>query len=775
MMNKENGKDIYIFVRRIIPAFLLTAAIQRIFESEIGIGTLFLIAIVSMLLITIIEKSEHKIKLYSILAIICIIVILCAAFQIRGYVAGTFEIYVSITLAFCVAGFHAEYYFRIKVIIMIVMGVAILYLGTTGKENRFIVILAVLFYIMDMIIQICQRQMKVCTIEYYGSMFLLPITIFLILLVLLLPSGKQPLDWSGVKSFVLEVVADVSELGQRIFAGKSGHGDKTDFSVAMTGYNDENSNLMGGILKKSNEPMMRIRKDTSIMEPIYLTGTIRNRYLSDRWITDLGGKADNNSKYRWDLYENLYYMYQGGIIPNENEALLNEIKFELIYQDINTKSAFRPGGCIDMGNAVPLNEILQVGDNLKFREIAKYKTEYSLSAIEINFNNAALAAYLKDKEPSKVSEEEKKLAWEETMGEFRSGANIWMTIQSEDFASNIRQRKTEIYDYYLQLPDALPKRVYELAEEITIDATTDYEKAEAIKDYLKSYQYTTSMEEAEEGRDIVDQFLFEQKEGYCTYFASSMVVLCRCLGIPARYVEGVRADCNGKVGSWYVVRAAAAHAWTEVYIEDYGWMKMEATPSYEDSVATGSDMWKQFSKAKENRLNQYQTVQMNTPQQRIEEKVELTNQEESEKRFENWIYIVAGIVIVFFAILMFILNLLILKFKKNREYEKADDKKKVIMCMKDIIAYVHYLGYDVEDNESLFVIFERNRKRNEEDANAEIVFNREIFEWYIKIRFSKEKVDKVGFSKIKDYRTVLRELCVKQTNKVSLLLYERKM
>ena len=70
------------------------------------------------------------------------------------------------------------------------------------------------------------------------------------------------------------------------------------------------------------------------------------------------------------------------------------------------------------------------------------------------------------------------------------------------------------------------------------------------------------------------------KEGYCTYFASAMTVLCRMAGLPARYVEGFVAQ-PGADGFAYVT-GKDAHAWTEVYFEGFGWVPFDATPQQQE-------------------------------------------------------------------------------------------------------------------------------------------------------------------------------------------------
>lgn len=94
---------------------------------------------------------------------------------------------------------------------------------------------------------------------------------------------------------------------------------------------------------------------------------------------------------------------------------------------------------------------------------------------------------------------------------------------------------------YLQLPSSLPSRVVALAAEVAGGGVTSrYDKVKAIEDFLKeSYTYTLDGSSVPpEGSDFVDNFLFEQRQGYCVHFSTAMVVLLRAQGIPARWVKG---------------------------------------------------------------------------------------------------------------------------------------------------------------------------------------------------------------------------------------------
>lgn len=95
---------------------------------------------------------------------------------------------------------------------------------------------------------------------------------------------------------------------------------------------------------------------------------------------------------------------------------------------------------------------------------------------------------------------------------------------------------------YTKLPDHLEQKVYDDLNNIIGAASTPYEKACAIMRHLQRYyRYTLTPDEPPENQDFVTYFLYVGKEGYCTYYASAMTVLCRMAGLPARYVEGFLA------------------------------------------------------------------------------------------------------------------------------------------------------------------------------------------------------------------------------------------
>lgn len=134
--------------------------------------------------------------------------------------------------------------------------------------------------------------------------------------------------------------------------------------------------------------------------------------------------------------------------------------------------------------------------------------------------------------------------------------------------------------YYTVLPEKkISQRVKDLASSITSEAVTNYEKAIALRDYLrKNYPYKQFSKKTPEKMEPVDYFLFELKEGHCEYFASALTVLARLNKIPARVATGFSPGDYNVLNNCFEVHEYHAHAWTQIFIEDKGWLTFDAVP-----------------------------------------------------------------------------------------------------------------------------------------------------------------------------------------------------
>lgn len=140
---------------------------------------------------------------------------------------------------------------------------------------------------------------------------------------------------------------------------------------------------------------------------------------------------------------------------------------------------------------------------------------------------------------------------------------------------------------YLQLPeDPMIEEIRQLAEGIA-PGPTDVEKVVQATQYLRQfYSYSLEPPEGEPGVDPLRAFLFGHRQGHCEYFATSLVLMLRGLGIPARMVNGFYTTEWNDLADLYVVKQSDAHSWAEVWLNGLGWVTMDPTPS--DQAGSGA-------------------------------------------------------------------------------------------------------------------------------------------------------------------------------------------
>jgi len=148
----------------------------------------------------------------------------------------------------------------------------------------------------------------------------------------------------------------------------------------------------------------------------------------------------------------------------------------------------------------------------------------------------------------------------------------------------LREASTEYPDWvrarYLQVPATITPETRELAAELAAPYDNPFDKAIAIRDYLRrSITYNDQIAAPPEGVEPIHYVLFESKEGYCTYYASAMAIMLRSEGIPARIVNGYAQGEYVPEANVYRVRSGNAHTWMEVFFPEYGWIQFEPTAS----------------------------------------------------------------------------------------------------------------------------------------------------------------------------------------------------
>ncbi|WP_069999669.1 transglutaminase-like domain-containing protein [Cellulosilyticum sp. I15G10I2] len=335
-----------------------------------------------------------------------------------------------------------------------------------------------------------------------------------------------------------------------------------NFSVGSAGFQTDDRTLGGDIT-----PSDVIVLEVASASPIYLKAVSKGIYTGGAWISEKEEPLPINLETQ--KFEDTVEMLEViKWITDENQTLdvfFHKQRVDVTFVNISTKSVFVPSKMESFKTTSEKKDVfLMDSDALVLEEPASKGFSYTTEFYEPQDQDDLFKDMLRK---SKVG--------------FYNAIRSDGMAQAKEIDKWIAHAKM-LTNTYTQLPEELPERVKALAYEITEGQETNYDKVKAIEDYLVSnYTYTLTPGNPEEGKDFVDTFLFENKKGYCIYFASAFAILTRNIGIPCRYVEGYALPQNrdSKQGV-YIVTNKRAHAWVEVYFEGIGWIKMEATPPY---------------------------------------------------------------------------------------------------------------------------------------------------------------------------------------------------
>ena len=133
---------------------------------------------------------------------------------------------------------------------------------------------------------------------------------------------------------------------------------------------------------------------------------------------------------------------------------------------------------------------------------------------------------------------------------------------------------------YMALPlEKISERLRALVNRLTEGKNSDLEKALALRDYLReNIPYKLYSDPIPEGRECADYFIFELKTGHCEYYATALAVMARLAGLPSRVATGFSPGNYNTLTNQFEVYEYHAHAWTQIFVEDRGWLTLDATP-----------------------------------------------------------------------------------------------------------------------------------------------------------------------------------------------------
>lgn len=325
---------------------------------------------------------------------------------------------------------------------------------------------------------------------------------------------------------------------------------------------------------------------TSITEGIYLKGYVGSEYTGSSWNGHTKAERESYQKIQDAIAAETHYPV------NLSTLLLKEI----------SRTNYNPG----ISKGIDNFEFYKGTISIKYKAAnegyiyAPYLTDFAASG-EAKYSTDLYAAPIKEKSS---------YDFDYYYG-ISAGLGIEQYLQS-GYRYRLEYNEAEklyrkyVYDTYTKLPEKGLDRLKQDFSKAVVgtQAKTLSGAISYIKNYLHgSTEYTLSPGRLPEGKDFAEYFIYENKAGYCTHYASAGALMLRAMGYPARYVEGYAVSpsdimLNGPVEeqrtTYYSkqgifltfdnqvevsVKDYNAHAWVEVYIDGCGWFPVEFTPS----------------------------------------------------------------------------------------------------------------------------------------------------------------------------------------------------
>lgn len=310
--------------------------------------------------------------------------------------------------------------------------------------------------------------------------------------------------------------------------------------LSMSGAGQVDSGELGGSVFFTGEEALEITLDHAPGETMYLKGYTGKDYDGKRW-----GKDDDSAFF--EAYGN-----QASDVESRRKELL-EAPYAL---------------------GLALEDVF--GENLGGNAVIKRKPASSDRIYRPYISKEFYEETGEEKDAhafSYMEREDFTRLLNESSGLSLSNVSLWSYNYSD-----------YVYQNYLSFPEERLGRLKELCDR---NPLTDFDEIRefVVSTVSGSAVYNLQAPVAPASQDFVDYFMFDSHEGYCVHFASTAVLMFRMYGIPARYAAGYIApasEFSSGSDDKYVahIKDEKAHAWAEIYVEDEGWMPVEATPGY---------------------------------------------------------------------------------------------------------------------------------------------------------------------------------------------------
>jgi transglutaminase-like putative cysteine protease len=173
-------------------------------------------------------------------------------------------------------------------------------------------------------------------------------------------------------------------------------------------------------------------------------------------------------------------------------------------------------------------------------------------------------------------------------GDGRAGLFEYQVTSHSRYSAKeeLTERQLEVFR---RLPEGSNPRTRELAQSWLADSPSPRTTIDRALEFFRGEEFFYTLTPPALGTHTADEFLFETREGFCEHYASAFTIMLRSAGLPARVVTGYQGGELNPLAEYYIVRQSDAHAWTEVWLEDEGWVRIDPiTTVAPERIALGS-------------------------------------------------------------------------------------------------------------------------------------------------------------------------------------------
>lgn len=565
------------------------------------------------------------------------------------------------------------------------------------------------------------------TLDTKRTMGLLPVFLLILFIVFDIPVKEYPFDWSFITRPVSKVCENVRVMVENI---RDSWDDNEDYFTYQLYDKSDGESKLGGAVDITDRILLKTKGIRSGGHTIYLNGSVYDTYTGSGWTKSKKDGVGNEQELARKEIKTVCESQQWNQI--QDEFVYQERQLDIQYGRLRTKTIFYPEYLSSFSCINKSLKIEEQSGNLAFAKMRKRGYEYRAYYKDVNLNSEYVKGYLR------------------TLDSF----------SHKD--AQLSRRAEQIKDVDLQLPDDLPNKVRELANQVTDTKTNSYDKMVAICTYLRQYTYSKDVKAVTSEQDFVEDFLYRTKTGYCTYFATSAAVMGRCVGIPTRYVEGaiVSKDCKRKKG-YSLLNGNSLHAWCEAYFEGFGWVRFEATPGYGDKGGA----WEKTSGKNYYEKNPIEASLMPEVSSEPVENVAKTSSGDNTRRIGLGLMCFALAALVIFGMCVW-----------NQRKERTRDEQ----CMwkfKRILFYLRKLGFRIDNGETLIEFRDRVQgKMRDMELWKQEQFE-EVVDFYLKMRFGKVELANSELKKMEMFIGMLKGLCKAEcgNTRYYIIVLEEKM